>query len=223
MRGTERYDRKLEDIFSVQDDVTKSVATALAVELTEGDTARISSRQTSSLEAYEYYLQAENLPKFSPESNEKGKELLKRALTVDPNFLAAIVELAWKHTFDARFGWTDDVAGAWARAEALNEQALAIDPESGQALHLAGYLSLYRDGDYERGVRIAGEAATLEPGNFQARAGYGWLLLAAMRSEKAVNEFEHALRLSPKRPLWVAISTGRRNTLAKSFSWCFKV
>jgi tetratricopeptide (TPR) repeat protein len=122
-------------------------------------------------------------------------------------------ELAWKHTMAARFGWTDDVARAWATAAALNEQALSVNPESGQALYQAGYLTLYRDKDYERGVQMAAKGTMLAPSNFQVRGGYGWLLLASMRAEEAVNEFEQALRLSPKRTLWVVESLGRAHEM----------
>lgn len=105
----ERYDREFADIFSLQDDITQKVVTALEVELTEGEQARVWRRQTDNTKAYEYYLRGiEHWRQFTKTDNSQAQKLLRQAVELDPGFAVAWVNLARTHYFDARFGWSDD-------------------------------------------------------------------------------------------------------------------
>ena len=91
----ERFDRDLTDIFAVQDDVTQQIVDALALNLTEGDQQRLATEQTDNLEAYDCFLHGrEQLWRFTKEQNIQGRELLQRAIELDPKFAPAYAFLA---------------------------------------------------------------------------------------------------------------------------------
>ena len=91
----EQYEREIKDVFALQDDITQEVVTALQVKLTEGEQARVWRGQTSKVEAYEYYLRGlESWRRFTKADNDKAQQLFEKAVTVDPNFATAWVELA---------------------------------------------------------------------------------------------------------------------------------
>ena len=91
----ERFDRDLTDIFAVQDDVTQHIVGALALNLTEGDQQRLATEQTDNLEAYDCFLRGrEQLWRFTREQNIQARELLQRAIELDPKFAPAYAFLA---------------------------------------------------------------------------------------------------------------------------------
>ena len=82
-----RYDRNLNDIFAVQDEITKKIITAMQVKLTEGEQARAAAKGTNNLEAYLKCLQAnEYIHQVNTESNALGKQLAEEAIALDPEY-----------------------------------------------------------------------------------------------------------------------------------------
>ena len=103
----ERFDRDLTDIFAVQDDVTQHIVDALALNLTEGDQRRIATEHTDNLEAYDCFLRGrEQLWRFTREQNTQGRELLQRAIELDPKFASAHAILAIAHGLDYINRWS---------------------------------------------------------------------------------------------------------------------
>ena len=94
----ERYDRPLDDVFAVQDDITRQIVQALHLELTPAERDRLMRRYTDDLQAYDDYLLARSLrADLTKEKNEEARRLLERAIERDPNFAAAYAELSWAH------------------------------------------------------------------------------------------------------------------------------
>ncbi|MDH3882164.1 MAG: adenylate/guanylate cyclase domain-containing protein, partial [Desulfobacteraceae bacterium] len=107
----EKYDRKIGEIFALQDDITERVAMALEVKLTEGEQARIRRRHTDNPEAYEYFLRGLEIGRrFTKEDNAQARRLYEKAIALDPNYAHAWQEIGRLHYRDARFGWTDTPA-----------------------------------------------------------------------------------------------------------------
>jgi TolB-like protein len=101
----ERYDRNLNDIFAVQDDLTKKIITALQVKLTEGELVRAAARGTKNLEAYLKYLQAMvTVRQFNIESNALAKQLAQEAIALDPEYAMAYRALSTAHQMDVWLG-----------------------------------------------------------------------------------------------------------------------
>ncbi|MBW1771120.1 MAG: adenylate/guanylate cyclase domain-containing protein [Deltaproteobacteria bacterium] len=124
----ENYDRKFEDIFALQDDITEQVAIALEVKLTEGEQARIRRRHTDNPEAYEYFLRGLEVGRrFTKEDNAEARSLYEKAIALDPNYAHAWQEIGRLHYRDARFGWTDTPAQSLELAEEFAQKTLAMD------------------------------------------------------------------------------------------------
>jgi len=102
---SERYDRNLNDIFAVQDEITKNIITALQVKLTEGEQARSAAKGTNNLEAYLKYLQARELiHHINIETNALAKQLAEEAISLDPEYAWAYKILGQSHMLDVWLG-----------------------------------------------------------------------------------------------------------------------
>src|SRR4029077_4597589 len=116
----ERFDRDLTDIFAVQDDVTQHIVGALALSLTEGDQRRIATEHTDNLEAYDCFLRGrEQLWRFAREQNTQARELLQRAIELDPKFASAYAFLAIAHGLDYINRWSASSSISVVQAEEL--------------------------------------------------------------------------------------------------------
>ena len=116
----ERYDRAIEDIFAVQDEITLILATEMQVNLTEGEQARMRYSSTSNVEAWNYW--AQGLAHFrtgvvTKDGVGKARACWEKALALDPNSAALNAMMAFMHNADARFGWWDDRPTAIAKSK----------------------------------------------------------------------------------------------------------
>jgi adenylate cyclase len=124
----ERYDRPLDNVFAVQDDITGQIVQALHLELTQAERDRVMRRYTDDVQAYDDYLLARSLRSdLTKEKNEEARRLLERAVERDPEFAAAYAELSWAHHRAWESGWSEspeatrDLALELAEAVALDE------------------------------------------------------------------------------------------------------
>jgi adenylate cyclase len=103
----DRYDRNLEDIFGLQDEITMKVITELQVNLSEGELARVRAKGTKDLEAYLKLEHAAQRWRCATEvDNIKARELCEEALALDPNYSRAYCILGATHWSDAQYGWS---------------------------------------------------------------------------------------------------------------------
>ena len=119
----ERYDRAIEDIFAVQDEITLILATEMQVNLTEGEQARMRYSSTSNVEAWNYWVQGLallSLGRRDQGRGRKGARLWEKALALDPNSASLHAMLGFVHSTDARFGWWDDRATAIGEEQGLS-------------------------------------------------------------------------------------------------------
>jgi TolB-like protein/class 3 adenylate cyclase len=124
---SDRYDRVLKDIFSVQDEITQKIVVELQVQLTAGEQAR-SRVPTQNLKAWEYATKGYGLfLRYTKEDNAKARGLFERALEVDPDYAFSLIMLAWTYFVDARFGYTKSPSDSLERAVELARKASAID------------------------------------------------------------------------------------------------
>jgi hypothetical protein len=108
-RWAERYDRELQDIFAVQEEISRKIVAALAVQLTEGEQARLGRKYTENLEAYDDFVQGHDyLWRSTEQANARARELFERALTRNPDFLPTHAILAAVYSELGR----EDEAGA---------------------------------------------------------------------------------------------------------------
>jgi adenylate cyclase len=198
----ERYDRKLIDIFDLQDEITNEVATALEVRLTEGEQVRLRRRQTNDIAAWEYYARGQShLRRFNKQDNAKAQELLHQSVELDPDFASAWSLLAWIHYMDGRFGWSRSIAESMERAATCVARSLELDDTQPDAHALKGTVCLHQR-QYDEAVQAGRTAVDLGP-----NVADSYLLLAhtlnyAGCAEDALRIVEQAMRLSPFFPDW---------------------
>ena len=144
----ERYDRALEDIFAVQDEITLVLATEMQVRLTEGEQARLRYTTTTNVEAWNFWIEGLRYVRgpVTGANQIHGRRAFEKALQLDPNSAPLNAMLGFAHFADARFGWWDDRETALQKSQSYVDRALAIDPECPDAHRtLAGILMLRSD------------------------------------------------------------------------------
>ena len=199
----ERYDRDLEDIFVVQDEVTRRVVEALKVNLTGIEQARREDRGKVNPEAYDYCIRGRScLLQFSAEAAVEARTMLERALAIDPGMKRAYAYLAVVYDTEYLNGWNNAPADHLEQALSLARKACeanAYDAECYNALALA--LTWLRKLDEAESA--ARRAIDLDPNLAVAYGGLGNVLHFAGQHEQAIESFERALRLDPQMNLWI--------------------
>ena len=143
----ERYDRSIDDIFAVQDEITLILATELQVKLTEGEQARLHYTTTSNVEAWTHWVQGLFCFRQAVTKENCGQALRhwEKALALDPSSAALNAMIGFMHYADARFSWWDDRATAIKKGSTYADRALEIDPEGPDACMTAGLILLFQD------------------------------------------------------------------------------
>jgi TolB-like protein/DNA-binding winged helix-turn-helix (wHTH) protein/Tfp pilus assembly protein PilF len=196
----ERYDRRLTDVFRIQDELTAQIVSALQVELAPADQRRLARNHEASVAAYDELLQGnDHYGRRSFHDNELAKDHYQRAIELDPGFARAYAALALAYSRDAVDGWRPGTRGSMERAAALVDQAMELDPKVPQIYFVHSQIALYR-GDLAEAVRQAEDAIALSPGYADAYAMLGLVLHYAGRPAEGLDEIERAVRLNPTLP-----------------------
>ena len=126
---SDEYDRTMEDVFAVQRDVARRIASSLQAALTPAESARLDKTPTSSLQAYDLYLKSQALREVEPEPNREAIALLRQATAIDPSFALAHAQRAVRLTFLSNFGDRRHLVEALTSAK----RAVELDPALGRA------------------------------------------------------------------------------------------
>lgn len=197
---TERFDTEWGDIFSVQDEIARQVARALALQLKDsGGRARGTRRTTADPEAYAAYLKSRYFwNKRSAEGYLKGIELAQSAVTRDPAFALAYAALADCY---ALLGSSPDSAiergDAMNRARLAAERSLALDPSSAEATTSLAFVKMHYDWDWSAAERLFRRALELDPEYATAHHWYAYFLTARRRHDEAITQIRRASELDP--------------------------
>jgi adenylate cyclase len=196
----DRYDRVLEDIFALQDEISQTLAARIEPELASAERERARRRPTEDLGAWDLYQRAMwHLYRFTPEDASKARELFAGAITRDPGFSSAYTGLAYQQLYDVMNGYTDDVDMSLSEAEQNVRKALGFDDKDALARFTLGRLYTLKP-DYEAAIGEFERGIALNPGFAQIYHGMGFALAFGGRPEEAIAYFEKAIRLSPQDP-----------------------
>ena len=139
----ERFDRLLEDIFDLQNEVSGRIVDALRVSLTASERASLTRRPTDDVRAYDFYMRGKDLISHRGRKNaELSIQMFERAISIDPDFGRALSGLA--EAFSHMFTWYDGDQKWLARIIELSEKALALDPDSLEARLALGSVYLHQ-------------------------------------------------------------------------------
>ncbi len=196
----DRYDRDFDEFFTLQDEVITQVVSAVSVTLTDNESAQIKRPPTTNLQAYDYYLRAQQAGYL-----EGGAGLLEtiklyeKAISLDPEFAEAHAGLARAAVEGWRTDISDIIHGTKARTLAYESasRALEIDPANGQAYSVLAILQL-ADGYHEVAIESARKAVKYGPSQAEAHLDLGLVLAYSGKPKQGVEEIETALRLNPK-------------------------
>ena len=200
----ERFDRDLTDIFAVQDDVTQHIVDALALNLTEGEQQQLGAEQPDNLEAYDCFLRGrEYLWRFTREQNAQARELLQKAIELDPKFASAHAFLAVTHGLDYINRWSAAPSKSVEQAEELATRAVALDDRNPYAHWALGIINLHLR-RHDIAIREHERMISLAPNLADGHEALGNGLHYSGRSEEALGCFARAMALNPYYPdLWL--------------------
>ena len=194
-----RYDRKIEDIFALQDEITAQIVSALEVSLTPADEARAERKPSTSIEAHDLFLKGRaSYFRYTPEDHAAAKSCFEQAIEIDPEFADAYSFLsywyvaAWNLMFP---GFEDGLE----RALPLAEKAILLDPDSPIAhMRLGWTLGFMRL--FDQALSSFERARTLGPDIPEVYVYYGMFLNYIGRAEEGLDLLETAYRLDPIAP-----------------------
>jgi adenylate cyclase len=201
----EHYDRTYADIFALQDEVIGRIVKALSVQLTETEQTQVARLPTESLEAYDYYLRAEQLAyRADPNTTADALADYDKAIALDPKFADAYAGYARVATDVLAYDFANTLPAAVARKQAYEAagRALALNPQLSLGYSVLGLLQML-DSQHEQAVASARKAVALSPNSAEAYLNLAVVLVYAGMHEDALQAIETVLRLNPKPPAQV--------------------
>ncbi len=199
----ERYDRDLEDIFAVQDEITENIVTSVGPEFFSAEMQRAQRKEVRSLDAWDYVMRASSHhSRYTRKDVAEAQRLLRKAIELDPMSAEAFCLLAFTHLMQVQFGWSESVVQSIQEATKAAQSGVAIDDRDAWAHTALGMVDLISK-RYDNAVRRLERAIALNPNLANAYGGLGQALALAGEYNGAVTQINKAIRLSPRDPFMV--------------------
>jgi len=201
---TDKFDLKLEDVLSIQDEIAREVVKALKVRLLGEEEIQLTKKYTENLEAYNLYLQGRYFwNKRGREGLYKSIEYFEEALEKDPNYALAYAGLADSYMVLGNNAFVSPVE-AYPKARELALKALEMDHRLAEAHATLALIEIDYDWDWAGADEEFKLALQIDPGYGFAHAGYAFLLSCLGRHEEAIKEIKTARDLDPLSPRIIA-------------------
>ncbi len=211
-----QYNRKPEDVFALQDDLSREISEKLRLQLTGEERQRLTKRYTEDSEAYRLYLKGRyHWNKRSPEGLQKAVEYFQQALDKDPAYSLAYAGLADTYAYLSFFNVVAP-REAMPKAKTAAVKGLEIDKALAEAHVSLGYISFTYDGDWPAAGKHFEQALALNPAYTRGHTFYPFFLSSIGRSEEALEVAKGALDLDPASPA-VSHSLAVQLYLARKF------
>lgn len=204
----ERYDRNANDLFAIQNEITRSVVGVISPiaqgrgKLVKAELERVARTRADNLSAYEHFLKAMMyIEHWDKVNNERSRQEFKKAIALDPGFGRAYGKHTWNYLADYRNGWSDDPEASLQQALSIATQGVAVDPnEPWTRFGLASvYLIMKR---HDLALQNYEKAYLMNPNDADIIVDYGWCLAWAGRPDEGLPLVEKAMRLNPYHPQW---------------------
>ena len=193
---SEKYDREIEDIFAIQDDISQAIVKALRVILTEGEKKQIEKSRTENVQAYDYYLRGRQyVNQLRRKSLEYARQMFNKAIEIDRDYARAYAGVA--DSCSMLYTYFDAREFNLRQADIASHKALELEPELAEA-HVARGLAVSLSKRFEEAEQEFETAMRLDPKLFEAPYWYGRALQSAGRFQEAVKMFERASALRPE-------------------------
>ena len=218
----ERYDRDLEDIFAVQDEITREIVAALDVRLLHGEQAALWRRLLRRPEALDaYYRGLDYLNRITREANAQAAQCFGEVLRLEPDSPLGHLGMAWTQLSAYRYGWSASAPEALGQAAALAQKALELDEGCADAHGLLGYYHLLA-GRHDEAIAAGERSVALAPNHADNAANLGCSYAVSGKPAEAVEAMRSAMRLSPIYPTWYLNILGFAQYRLERFDECEK-
>ena len=197
----ERFDRKFEDLFTLQDQITMEVMAFLNVKFSVGSPGSLKSSRPKNLRAYEYYLKGlYHHGRRTQQDILAARQCYEEAIHHDPDFVAAYRGLGWAYVDEVFFRMTNSPERSLERAEKATEKCISLTAGQPPPYPLMSIISVLKK-DLDNAILYSEKAIELNPNEAGCYFTLGMALRYAGRFEESIANIETALRLSPLRPL----------------------
>ena len=214
----ERYDRKLEDIFAIQDEVTSNIVATLRGRVEAATHERVQRKRTENMAAYEYVLTGKVLHHWSArESNAEALRMLEKAIDLDPNYAhahawkACVTGQAWLHN------WCDDAEAARKIIADELQIALALDDNDADVHRILAALNLISN-EFDKATYHQDRALSLNPNSDLIVVQQGEVLTWLGRPQEGIEWIRRAMRLNPYHPERFWSHLGRAQFTARAYA-----
>ncbi len=195
----ERYDRQLEDVFAIQDEITLAIVEALKVKLLSTEKAALLKRHTDNVEAYQYCLRARHSwHKWTNDAFIKALEFFEKALEIDPDYAPAHFGVGDCYVASSNIL---PMEGARAKIKTSLETALRLDPELAEAHGVYGIHLALNEWNWTEAEKSCRTAYSINPRSAHVSMAHSVVLLAR-RAGEAVEWGRKGVALDPLAPFW---------------------
>ncbi|HEX6575823.1 MAG TPA: protein kinase, partial [Gemmatimonadaceae bacterium] len=210
---SERYDREIEDIFAIQDDISQAIVIALRVILTEGEKRQIEQSRPVNVEAYDFYLRGRQyFYQIRRKALETARQMFNKAIEIDPEYARAHCGVA--DACSQLYTYFDAREFNLRQADNSSRRALELAPELAEA-HVARGLAVSLSKKFDEAEKEFETAIKLDPKSYEAAYWYGRSLMSAGRFEEAVRMYDRAQSLRPDEYLPPTMQTLALGALGK--------
>lgn len=196
----DRYDRELEDIFAIQDEVTSAIVATLRGRVEAATQDRAKRKPTENMAAYEYVLTGKVLHHWSArEANAEALRMLERAIELDPKYAhahawrACVLGQGWVH------GWCEDKEATWSQIVDALQTALALDDNDADVHRILAAVNLASD-NHDKAVYHQERGLSLNPNYDLLVVQQGEILTWLGRPQEGIEWIRKAMRLNPHHP-----------------------
>lgn len=199
---SETYDRSIEDIFAVQDEISQTIVQQLTpylgpVQTSEETTRRVATRHSHDTEAYAEYLRGRfEWARFTPDGARRSIPHYERSIQMDPHCALPHSGIATSYVFLGAIGYLP-ASDVFPKAEAAALKALELEPDAGPSHVALASVRLFFNWDFDGAYRSLQKALTLTPGSAEAHHVYSYYLEAVGDHEEAVEAARTAVQLDP--------------------------
>jgi len=205
----ERYDREIEDIFEVQDEITAMIVNTLTGEILRDGYQRTLVKSFDSVNAYDHFLRASEINWRGGKDDVKlARSEAMKAITIDPGYARAHALVAWTYIAEFMNAWGARPEDSLDEARKFALAAVDIDDREPFGYAVLGWVYMCLK-DIERGLEEQKRAIADNPGSAHYRSLYAFTLAYAGQSDKAILELEKAMALNPRFPDMYLVHYGR--------------